>query len=272
MSGAASWARLWLPALSLAEREFKHFLRAPGRVVGALGTPVVFWLLLGSGIGGSFTSSALGGSENYLEYFFPGTLTLILLFTAIFSMVSLIRERDEGFLQGVLVAPVSRGSVVFGKVFGCAGIAAVQGLVFLALAPLAGLPLDLGRTLLLVAVTFLVASGMASLGFVFAWRSESVQGFHSVMNLVLLPLWLLSGAVFPASGASGWLRVVLAVNPLTYGVAALRRLLVVSAPEATAGVPSLGVSVAVIAGFSLVLFVAGTVLVRRSPSGTRHLA
>src|SRR5205809_5538227 len=128
------------PALSLCHRELVRFLRQRHRIVGALATPIVFWLLVGAGMNRSFQSDSPGG-ENYLHYFFPGTVLMILLFTAIFSTISVIEDRREGFLQGVLVAPVSRMSIVLGKTLGGTLLAFAQGLVFLILAPLIGIKL-----------------------------------------------------------------------------------------------------------------------------------
>src|SRR3954451_3530679 len=128
------------PALSLAHRELVRFLRQRHRIIGALATPLVFWLLIGGGMNRSFNADVPGG-DNYLRYFFPGTVLMILLFTAIFSTISVIEDRREGFLQGVLVAPVSRMSIVLGKILGGTVLAFGQGLVLLLLAPLVGVKL-----------------------------------------------------------------------------------------------------------------------------------
>ena len=129
---------LLLPALSLCQRELVRFLRQRNRIIGALATPIVFWLLIGGGMGRSFSSSNVPGGGSYLQYFFPGTVLMILLFTAIFSTISIIEDRREGFLQSVLVAPVSRQAIVLGKVLGGTILAFGQGLIFLLLAPLVG--------------------------------------------------------------------------------------------------------------------------------------
>src|SRR3978361_402741 len=145
-AAAAAEARpgLWLPALSLCRRELVRFLRQRHRIIGALATPIVFWLLIGAGMGRSFKFEGLPGAGNYLQYFFPGTVLMILLFTAIFSTISIIDDRREGFLQSVLVAPVPRMAIVLGKVLGGTVLAFGQGLIFLALAPLIGMPLSFG--------------------------------------------------------------------------------------------------------------------------------
>src|SRR5579862_2494974 len=134
---------LLLPAVSLARRELVRFLRQRHRIIGALATPIVFWLLIGAGMGRSFHVEGLPGQarSSYLQYFFPGTVLMILLFTAIFSTISIIEDRREGFLQSVLVAPVSRMAVVLGKVLGGTALAFGQGLIFLLLAPLIGMHL-----------------------------------------------------------------------------------------------------------------------------------
>src|SRR6266446_3612934 len=199
-----------------------RFLRQGNRVIGALGTPLVFWLLLGSGLGKSFSAPAAPEGHGYLEYFFGGTIVLVLLFTAIFSTISIIEDRREGFLQAVLVAPVGRFAIVLGKILGGTTLAFVQGLVFLVLAPLLGLELSAVAFAWLVVVMFLISFALTGLGFVIAWQMSSTQGFHAIMNLFLIPLWLLSGAVFPSEGAPIWLGWVMKVNPLRYGVTALR--------------------------------------------------
>ena len=213
---------LCLPALALWRREIVRFLRQRNRIIGALATPIVFWLLIGSGVGSSFLSSGLPPDITFLAYFFPGTVVLILLFTAIFSTISIIEDRREGFLQGVLVAPVAPEAIVLGKFLGGMTLATGQALLFCAVAPLAGLPLDGGVILRLFPALLLVSFGLVGLGFLLAWPLESTQGFHAIMNVFLMPLWLLSGALFPVT-ADSWVRFAVLVNPVAYGTAAIRR-------------------------------------------------
>jgi ABC-2 type transport system permease protein len=200
--------------LALAWRELVRFFRQRNRVIGALVQPLIFWLLFSEGL----KANDLG-----YTHFFPGTIAMILLFTAIFATISVIEDRNEGFLQGVLVAPVRRSAMVLGKVLGGAAIALGQGTLFLALGALTvkeinPSALDIAMSLGLMA---LMAVALTGLGFVIAWRMDSTQGFHAVMSVFLLPMWLLSGAFF-RQGAAGWLGPVVAANPLTYGVAGLR--------------------------------------------------
>jgi ABC-2 type transport system permease protein len=219
-------------ATALAWREIIRFVRQRNRIVGTLGTPFVFWLLFGTGLSSTFRMGPAGEGQNFLQYYFPGSLILILLFAAIFSSISIIEDRREGFLQSVLVAPIPRWSMVLGKVLGGASIAWLQGLIFLLLAltlKVDASALSLLGLALLVAVA---AVGITGLGFVIAWRMDSTQGFHAVMNLVLMPMWLLSGAFFPipawrsSAGFSDFLlHGAMRLNPLTYAVAGARQLL-----------------------------------------------
>jgi len=216
--------RLIAPAKALCWRELIRFVRQRNRLIGALATPIVFWLFIGAGMGRSFRSDSPGG-QNFMVYFFPGTLAMILLFTAIFSTISIIEDRREGFLQSVLVAPISRLAIVLGKVLGGTILATGQGILFLLLAPLIGVHLTVLSFLIAIVVMLLVSFALTALGFCIAWRMSSTQGFHVIMNLFLMPMWFLSGSLFPADGAQRGLRWIMRLNPLTYGVAALRRAL-----------------------------------------------
>jgi ABC-2 type transport system permease protein len=232
-----------LAAWTLCRRDLVRFFRQRSRVVGVLATPLIFWGLIGSGF-------------NYMQYLYPGTLVQILLFTSIFSTISIIQDRQQGFLQGVLVAPVSRRAIVLGKVLGGTSIALIQGALFLLLAPLVGIRPGAGGWAAALGVMALVAFGLTALGVLLAWRFDSVQGFHSVMNLLLMPMWLLSGAVFPPGKAVPWVRAVMVGNPLTYGVDALRRVL-------TGDGMRLDLSLGVSAAFALFMFFLAAAFARR---------
>jgi ABC-2 type transport system permease protein len=214
----------WQAAATLCRREWVRFVRQRNRVFGAIGQPLFFWLLFGIGFGSSFRmGSSDTGGLTYFEYFFPGTLVLILLFTAIFATISVIEDRREGFLQSVLVAPIPRWSMVLGKLLGGTLIAVAQGSIFVLLGYTLHLHLGPVALLAVMAWMFVIALALTALGFVLAWRMDSTQGFHAVMSVLLLPMWLLSGAFFPAE--HGFLHWIVMCNPLTYGVAGLRRLL-----------------------------------------------
>lgn len=254
---------------ALLWREVVRFLRDRNRVLGALLQPIMFWALFGSGLRASFHPPVPGGSVPYEEYFFPGVVVMILLFTAIFSTVSIIEDRREGFLQSVLVAPVPRSIVVLGKVLGGTCLAMAQGLVLLVLAPLAGIGLNatvLGESCLVLAP---LAFALTALSFCIAWRMESTQGFHAVMTVFLMPLWLLSGAPFPSLGAPVWLRALIGLNPVTYGLVAFRRVLYPASAPVVAGLPSLGASLVVTLLFSALAFGGALTLARRTAHAAR---
>lgn len=239
---------LFVPVLSLWWREVVRFYRQRSRVVGVIASPVVFWLVIGSGFGQSFRGA---GNEGYLEYFFPGSLMLVVLFTSIFTMMSVIEDRREGFLLSVLVAPVHPAVLVLAKVLGGTTLASLQGLIFLLFAPMVGASLHWKAFAWAALIIALTAFALTALGFAVAWRLDSAQAFHAIVNLFLIPLWLLSGALFPVSGASGWIRAVMRANPLTYGVEALRQSLF---PAAAAEV-TMPLALTVLAGFGVVMFV-----------------
>ncbi len=231
-TSAPASAGVLLPAFTLWWREVVRFYRQRARVVGVIASPLVFWIVLGSGFGTSFRSGQAAGQQHYLNYFYPGTLVMIVLFTAIFTMMSVIEDRNEGFLLSVLVAPVPRAAIVLGKVLGGTTLAAGQGLIFLLFAPLVGVHMTLASFGLIVLTVFLTSFALTALGFAIAWPMDSTAAFHAIINLFLIPLWLLSGALFPLSGASGWIRWLMYANPLTHGVEALRTLMYPEAPSA----------------------------------------
>ena len=229
---------------------------------------MLFWILFGAGLGPSFRLPGGGAAAaGYAEYFFPGVLVLIVLFTSIFATISIIEDRREGFLQGVLVAPVSPWSMVAGKGLGATLLAVGQAAVFLLL----GLTLPLSPSLVglvaLLVFLCLLSVALVGLGMVLAWRLDSVQGFHAIMNLLLFPMWLLSGAFFPAG--DNWLGWVVRANPLTYGMAGVRRLLYLHQPDAAvlAGLPPLWVCWSVTAAFAVLALAASTWAAARRTRG-----
>jgi ABC-2 type transport system permease protein len=245
-----SSAGVLLPAFTLWWREIVRFYRQRARVVGVIASPLLFWVVIGSGFGSSFRWGHASGSQNYLNYFYPGVLVMIVLFTAIFTMMSVIEDRNEGFLLSVMVAPVPRAAIVLGKVLGGTTLATAQGLLFLFFAPFVGIHLTAASFGLTVLTVFLVSFALTALGFTIAWPLDSTQAFHAIINLFLIPLWLLSGALFPLSGASHWMRVLMRANPLTYGVEALRTLMYPEAPSSF----SLTASILTLVLFALFMF------------------
>lgn len=205
-----------LATWTLLLREVRHFYRDRARLTGVLLQPLLFWLLIGTGLSASFRPP--GYDATYLDYFFPGVLLMVVLFTAIFSTYAVIEDRRAGFLQGVLVSPAPRSAIVLGKVLGGALLGVLQCLLFL-LVPWCGLvQLELGLVGTAELLLWLTVAGMllTALGFVMAWAMTSTQGYHMLMSVLLLPMWLFSGAAFPMAGAPLWLRVIMQANPLTH--------------------------------------------------------
>jgi ABC-2 type transport system permease protein len=225
----------------LWKRDLLHFLRQPARIAGFIGSPLIFWVVIGSGFNRSFSYSPDHPGISYLEFYFPGTIVLTMLFTAIFASISIIEDRHSGFLQGVLVAPVPRLSVASGKILGAATLAFIQALLLLLMVPLLGI----GMTL-------------AGLGFLIAWRMDTTQGFHAVMNLVLVPLWLLSGALFPIDGAAPWIGTIIRLNPLYYGMSAFRQALYLGTDHTPHEVLPLSFNFLIISVFSVAMILLST--------------
>lgn len=210
-----------LPVASLLRRELIRFLRQPNRILGSLGTPIILWLLLSGGFGPALRAEHAGADPS--RYFLPGAIALAVLFTSIFSNLSLIEDRREGFLQSVLVAPISRIAIVAGKVLGGATIAFFQGMLLLALGAISGVRIPWSSVAPAAGAIALLAIGLSALGFALAWKFDSVQTFHGIMNLLLMPMWILSGAMFPIASSHGILRALATINPMTYGLALLSR-------------------------------------------------
>lgn len=254
----------FLPVMTLWQREIVRFVRQRSRLVGAFAQPLVFWLLLGGGLSASFRPAGAPQGAGYLEYLYPGIIILVLLFTAIFATIAVIEDRKGGFLQGVLVAPVSRVSIVLGQALGSTTLAVLQGVLFLVLAPVAGITITLIAALSAVLVMGLVSFALTSIGLTIAWRMESIQGFHAIMNLILMPIWFLSGAFFPATGLPSWLAWIVHLNPLTYGMAALRRCLYLGHDVAAGSLPQLAPSLMITVLFAAGMFAIATRVAQRN--------
>ncbi len=248
---------------ALWQREIVRFVRQRSRLIGAFVQPLVFWLLLGGGFSASFRPPGAPDGSGYLEYLYPGIIMLTLLFTAIFATIAVIEDRKLGFLQGVLVAPVSRISIILGQALGSTTLALLQGGLLLLLAPVAGISLSWGGVCAALVVMVLVGLALSSLGLIIAWRMDSVQGFHAIMNMILMPIWFLSGAFFPAAGLPGWFSWIMCLNPLTYGMAALRRCLYVGDAGAVSQLPQLLPSLLITVVFALVAFWGATQTAKR---------
>jgi ABC-2 type transport system permease protein len=206
-------------ALVVWEREMIRFGKDRARILSSLAQPLLFLFVLGAGLG-----SLLGGgvSVRSSTFLFPGVLAISVLFTAAFSGISIVWDREFGFLREMLVAPVSTASILIGKALGGATVATAQCLVLLALAGLVGVPYDLPMMLTLVVLIFLMGLQITTLGLVLAARIRQVQSAMPLVQLIITPLMFLSGALFPLSGLPTWLAVLTHINPMTYAVEPLR--------------------------------------------------
>ena len=223
-------SNFFLPAATLWQRELVRFWRQKSRLLGVIASPLVIWLLIGYG-------------SNTLGRFYAGALVLTVMFSAIFSTISIIEDRREGFLLSMLVSPAPRTSMVLGKILGAATLAWIQGVIFLLFAPLAGFRIGIAEALTVAGAIFLISFTLTGMGFVIAWKMESTAGFHAIMNLLLMPMWMVSGALFPLAEAHGWVKGIMWANPLTYAISLLNHTLAV--PNVTPGaVESLAVTVA----------------------------
>lgn len=243
---------------ALWHREIIRFVRDRSRLTGSLMQPVIFWLMFSGALHGSFKPNGM----DYGVYFFTGTLAMITLFTAIFSTITVIEDRKEGFLQGVLVSPVPRSAIALGKILGGSTLALGLAVIFLLLAPFTGIELALDRVLMSIGVLALLSIAVTGLGFTLAWLMDSTAGYHGIMMLFLMPMLLMSGAFFPIEEAHWLISWVRHVNPMTYGVGALRHALQGSAP----GCPTFAVCMIGTVIFATAMFALGTFVVTRRSS------
>jgi len=203
------------------QREMIRFVKDRSRILSSLAQPLLFLFVLGTGLGSLLNSSA-GGSVAFTTFLFPGVMAISVLFTAAFAGISIVWDREFGFLREMLVAPVSTASILVGKALGGATVATLQCLVLLALAGLVGVPYDPLMLLAMVGLIFLMGFMITALGLVLAARVRQVQTAMPLVQLVITPLMFLSGALFPLSGLPTWLAVLTHVNPMTYAVEPLR--------------------------------------------------
>jgi ABC-2 type transport system permease protein len=217
-------------------REAKAFIRERSRIIGMIGQPLLYLLIVGQGIASGLSLKGASDSVGYLQFMYPGILGMSVLFTSIFSGISIIWDREFGFLKEVLVAPVPRWAVATGKILGGATVAMAQSVILIALAPFIGVGLSVVVVLQLLVICFLISVAITGVGVFIAAGMRSMQGFQMVMNFLVMPLYFLSGAMFPVSSAPGWMKALMTIDPLTYGVDALR-IIVLSATAPSGGAP-----------------------------------
>jgi ABC-2 type transport system permease protein len=239
-------------------RDVLRFFTDRMRIVASLGQPLLFLFVFGSGMASAMRG--LGGGEiDYQTFMFPGILGMSVLFTAVFSAVSVVWDREFGFLKEVLVAPVSRTAVALGKMAGGSTVAMFQGTILLVLAPLIGIRLSFLQIIQLMGLMLLLASVMTSFGILFAARQRTMEGFQMVMNFLLMPMLFLSGAFFPLTDVPRWLEILAKVDPVTYGVDPIRQIMLADTAPAEAiealSVASIGTDVAILFGLGVAFMI-----------------
>ncbi|MFH1386460.1 MAG: ABC transporter permease [bacterium] len=234
---------LWL-------RDLKRYWYDKPRIFASLGQPILFLFVLGTALSPAFKGPK---GLNFSEFIFPGIIAMTVLFTSIFSAISIVWDREFGFLKEVLVAPVSRWAIVVGKAFGGSTVAVLQGCLMLLLAPMVGVKLSLLIVIQSVFVMFLIAFAITGLGIVIAARMKEMEGFQMVVNFVIMPIFFLSGALFPLDRLPPWLTFLTHLDPLTYGVDLLRRVML--------GFSAMNpwLDIAVVLGFTCLMFVIAVV-------------
>lgn len=233
-------------------RELKKYFRERTRLLAMIGQPLLYLMIMGQGLRTMFQLNIEG--FDYLSFMYPGIVAMTILFTSMFASVSIIWDREFGFLKEVLVAPVPRSAIAVGKALGGSTTALLQGTILLVLAPLAGLALSPSAIVQILPLLFLLAFAITSFGTVVAAHTESMEGFHMIMNFIIVPLFLLSGAFFPIGTAPEWMQPLMKLNPVAYGVDALRNIMFIASPAKDFIVfYPLYYDVLVLAGFSILM-------------------
>ena len=227
-------------------RDILRYWRDRWRLVASLAQPLLFLVVFGSGLSSSLGSGGLFGSRgglSYIQFVFPGIVGMSILFTSIFGAMSIVWDREFGFLKEVLVAPIDRWAVAIGKALGGTTQAMIQGLILLVLAPFVGVKLSLLTILAVVPLAAVLAFGLSAFGVMLASMMKSLQGFQVVMNFLMMPMFFLSGALFPLTNLPTWMTVVTRIDPASYGIDPLRRVILSDSGLPSAAIERLGLTI-----------------------------
>jgi ABC-2 type transport system permease protein len=242
----AVWALTW--------RDLVRFSRDRSQVLGAVARPILWLVFMGKGLSGSVR---LAGGVGYQRFVFAGAIAMAVLFGGMFQGVTIIWDREFGFLKEVLVAPISRTTIVLGKTLSATAVTIVQGCLTLLFAPIVGLHLGATAIFALLGVIAVLSLGMSAMGVVLATRMQTFEGFGIISNFVIMPLYFLSGGVFPVEHLPGWMTVLVRVNPVTYGVDLMRHAL------AQPSVFGVALDLVVLVGFAAAMVVLALAWFRR---------
>ncbi|CAM3847459.1 ABC transporter permease [Alkalicoccus chagannorensis] len=212
-------------------RDITKFFRDKARLFGSFTMPILFLLIFGGGLSGTMESmmgqmTGADGDFNYVEFVFPGIVAMTLLMTSIFSSLSIIEDKDFGYMKEILVSPVSRVSIAIGKMLGAATVACIQGIILFMLIPFLGLTYDFVSLLLVLPFMFLFACALSGLGLLIASVIRSTQGFQMIVQILVMPMIFLSGALFPINNMPAWMHTIVMLNPVTYGVDVMKKIMI----------------------------------------------
>ncbi|AOM81448.1 ABC transporter permease [Salisediminibacterium beveridgei] len=269
--------------IAIWQRDLKKFFRDRARLFGSFTMPVLFLLIFGGGMSGTMESMMMGrmpeGAEgfSYLEFVFPGIVAMTLLMTSVFSAMSVIEDKDKGYMKEILVSPISRVSIAIGKMLGAATVATIQGVILFLLIPFLGLSYGIVNLLQVIPFMFLLAAALSGLGLLFASIIRSTQGFQMTVQILIMPMIFLSGALFPVSNMPAWMDVVVKINPVTYGVDVMKKLMIDTSNLSPVVIEAMGLNIEVfgrqvtimeeilfIAAFALVLVLFATISFKRA--------
>ncbi|MFC1937337.1 ABC transporter permease [Chloroflexota bacterium] len=244
-------------AYTIWYRDVLRFWHDRTRMIGSLMFPLLFLFVFGSGL--SARMGLLGPGIDFAKFMFPGVIGMTVLMSSFMAGVSVVWDREFGFLKEVLVAPISRASVAVGKTLGAATVALLQGIIILLFAPLIGVSVSPWTLVMLLPLMLLLAASMGSLGILLATRIRSMEAFQATMQMLMFPMVFLSGVFFPVQGLPVWMNVLVKINPATYGVAPIRQVMLGTSPDSPFAISVLGhtmslwENIAVLAAFGIVM-------------------
>jgi len=239
-------------------REILRFWYDKMRMISSVAFPLLFLFVFGSGL--SSRMGFLGAGVDFIQFMFPGIIGMTILMSSFMAGISVVWDREFGFLKEVLVAPISRVSVALGKTLGAATVALPRGIIIMLFAPLIGVSFSVWTVLALLPLMFLLAISIGSLGILLATRIRSMEAFQVVMQMLLFPMIFLSGAFFPVDGLPAWMNVLVKINPATYGITAMRQVVLGAAPGSPIGINLFGHTMSLWNNVTL-LAVFGTVMI-----------
>ncbi|SFL48154.1 ABC transporter permease [Salibacterium qingdaonense] len=213
------------------QRDVIKFLRDRARLFGSFSMPILFLLIFGGGLSGTMEGLISetvpeGADFQYIQFVFPGIVAMTLLMTSVFSSLSIIEDRDFGYMKEILVSPVSRVSIAVGKMLGASTVACIQGVMMFLLIPFLGISYPLASIIQVIPFMFLLACALSSVGLLIASFLKSTQGFQLIVQLLVMPMVFLSGALFPVNNMPGWMDIVVKINPVTYGVDIMKKVMI----------------------------------------------